>query len=108
MYYIVSIIIVLTGLFLIYKFYPQIDSFIKQHIIPSQKVINIKKEMRDLDSSSNEKSPPPPDSILSKFVKITDQIKEIAHLPLDFLYKSAVSFGTPIFYIFRIPTDKTI
>jgi predicted PurR-regulated permease PerM len=107
MYYLVEFILILIGFFLIYKFYSQIDEYIKKHIISSQKVIDIKKEMNDLDSSSNEENSPK-DENLSKFTKINDEIKNLLYLPVDFLYKSAVSFGTPLFHLLRVPTDKNI
>ena len=108
MYYLVAILIILIGVFLVHKFYSQIDEYIKIHMIPSQNVINIKREMSDLDSSSNEEHSPKEEESLSKFTKISNEINELVHLPIDFLYKSAVSFGTPLFYIFRVPIDKNI
>lgn len=108
MYYLVALIIIVVGIFFVYNFYSQIDAFIKKHIIPSQNVINIKKEMRDLDSSSNEESSPPQEENDSKFTKISNEITELLDLPIDFLYKSLVSFGTPLFYVFRVPKDNNI
>jgi len=108
MYYLVAFILILIGFFLIYKFYSQIDEYIKKHIIPSQKVIDIKKEMNDLDGSSNEENSSSKDENLSKFTKINDEINNLLYLPVDFLYKSAVSFGTPLFHLLRVPTDKNI
>jgi predicted PurR-regulated permease PerM len=108
MYYLVAFILILIGFFLIYKFYSQIDEYIKKHIIPSQKVIDIKKEMNDLDGSSNEENSSSKDENLSKFTKINDEINKLLYLPVDFLYKSAVSFGTPLFHVLRVPTDKNI
>ena len=107
MYYLVAFILIVIGFFLIYKFYSQIDEYIKKHIIPSQKVFDIKKEMNDLDSSSNQEISPK-DENLSKFTKIIDEINKLLYLPVDFLYKSAVSFGTPLFHLLRVSTDKNI
>lgn len=101
MYYlVVAIIIILIGIFLLYRFYPKIDEFIKKHFIPSQNVIYIKKEMKDLDTSSNTELPKKEEEEepLSQFTKISNQIVDILYLPVDLLYKSAISYGTPLFY----------
>jgi hypothetical protein len=96
MYYLVAFIIVVMTLFLVYTFYPQINTIVKQNLIPSQNVIHIKKEMEDLDHSSNPE--PPKKEEISVFSKINAQMNELLHLPIDFLYKLIDIYVTPLFY----------
>lgn len=87
--YIIGIIIIIITIFFTYKFYPKISSLIKQYIIPSQYVKQIKQQMIDLDESTEDHPS-----------QITKTINEILYLPIDFLYKLLITYGTPIFYTF--------
>lgn len=88
--YIIGIIVIVIVLFLIYKFYPKINTLIKKYIISFQYVKQIKQQMKDLDEPIIEKKENPP--------QITKTINEILYLPVDFLYKLIITYGTPIFY----------
>ena len=91
--YIIAIIIVLSILFLIYTFYPKINSLIQKNIIQHENINQIKKEMIDLDNGIEENS-----STSLQNNKITEEISNILYLPIDFIYKLLITYGTPIFY----------
>ena len=88
--YIIGIIIIIITIFFTYKFYLKISGLIKQYIIPSQYVKQIKQQMRDLDEPITENNPS----------QISKTINEILYLPVDFLYKLSITYGTPIFHTF--------
>ena len=91
--YIIGIIIIIITIFFTYKFYPKISGLIKQYIIPSQYVKQIKQQMRDLDQPIDIKTENNPS-------QISKTINEILYLPIDFLYKLSITYGTPIFHTF--------
>jgi hypothetical protein len=95
MYYLVAIIIIIIGVFLLYRFFREIDNFIKKYFIPSQNLIDIKSEMKKLDTSSNIDEN---DEHVSQYTKISNKVIEILYLPADLLYKSIIIYGTPIYY----------
>lgn len=90
--YLIIIIISILILFLIYTFYPKISNIIQKYIINNENVNQIKKEMRDLDNDIEEIPSPVENS------KITEKISDILYLPIDFIYKLIITYGTPIFY----------
>jgi len=96
MYYLVAFIIVVITIFLVYKFYPELNNIIKQNLIPSQNVMHIKKEMKDLDNSSNVDLSKKEE--LSPFSKISTQITELLYLPFEFLTKLLNIYVSPLFY----------
>jgi len=84
--YIIGLIIVFIGLFLIYKNYSKISDFIIKNIIPNQNVIQIKQQMKELDEPKKEE----PEFHFSK------TINEILYIPIHFLYNLLITYGTPI------------
>jgi len=103
--YIIALIVIIIGLYIIYKSYPKIYSYIEKSIVPSQNIKEIKKEMQLLDSS---------DTIHTeehqgmKFSKITERIDELLYVPIDFLYKLFLSYVMPIYYSIYQTTNKNI
>lgn len=88
--YIITIIVILSILFLIYTFYPKINNLVQKHIINYENINEIKMEMKYLDDEIQEK--PPQNS------KIMEKISDILYLPIDFIYKLIITYGTPVFY----------
>lgn len=86
--HIIGLLIIIAGLFLIYKFYNKINDFIIKNILPSQHVKQIKHLMKDLDEKGEK----------SKNHKILETLDEIIQIPIIFLYKLMVTYVTPIFY----------
>lgn len=72
-------------LFIIYNFYSKIDSIVKRYL-PTQRVLDIKSEMHNLDESTTtaEKNPP-------VFQNISQKISDLLYLPIDFLRKIILS-----------------
>jgi len=95
--YIVALIVITIGLYIIYKSYTKIHSYIEKTIIPSQNIKEIKKEMQLLDSSNTIHTE---EDQAMKFSKITDRVDELLYLPIDFLYKLFLSYVIPLYYTF--------
>jgi uncharacterized membrane protein (DUF106 family) len=87
---IIAIIFVLSILFLIYIFYPKINTLVQKHIISYENINEIKREMKYLNDEIEEI--PPQNS------KIMENISDILYLPIDFIYKLIITYGTPVFY----------
>lgn len=88
--HIIGLLIIITGLFLIYKFYNKINDFIIKNIVPSQHVKQIKHIMKDLEEGEKGEK--------GKNHKILETLDEIIQMPIIFLYKLMVTYLTPIFY----------
>jgi sortase (surface protein transpeptidase) len=97
-YYLAAIIIIIITIFLIYKFYSKIDNFIKKNFMHSQNVMEIKSEMKTIDSKmeSSKKDENKPYQIQI----VLDKVNEILYIPVDFLYKLGISYAVPLFYTF--------
>lgn len=88
--YVITIIVVLSILFLIYTFYPKINNIVQKHIINYENINELKIEMKYLDNEIKEITP--------QNSKIMEKISDILYLPIDFIYKLIITYGTPIFY----------
>lgn len=72
-FFIISILII----FIVYQFFPKIDSIIKKYL-PSQRVIDIKSDMKSLDNNIN----------ITKTDSINDKLDNIIFMPIEYLYRS--------------------
>ncbi len=88
--HIIGLLIIIAGLFLIYKFYNKINDFIIKNILPSQHVKQIKHVMKDLEEGEQGEK--------GKNHKILETLDEIIQMPIILLYKLMVTYVTPIFY----------
>ena len=85
--FILFFIVVIIILFLVFKFFPKLDSILKQYL-PSQRVITIKSEMNHLDKISKENNIP--EQNISD--KIIGNLNRIAFMPFEYLYRGVLSF----------------
>ena len=112
--YIYAFIIILLLIVTIYNFYSNISSFIKEKIIVSQYVSQIKEEMVNLDENKSnilekeEDDENEENEQTTHFSKITEQLSEIVYMPIDFFYKLVISYGKPIVYNISQPIIKNI
>jgi hypothetical protein len=87
--FILFFIVLLIILFLVYKFFPKLDYFLKQYL-PSQRVINIKTEMHNLDKSDmNSKIDK---QKTQEIFKKMEKINNIPFLLIDYFNKLVFSF----------------
>ena len=73
LFFLITIIII----YIVYRFFPKIDSIIKTYL-PSQRVVDIKMEMHSLDIDLKKDS---------NNDKINEKIYNIAFIPIDYLYR---------------------
>jgi len=81
-------------LFLVYKFFPKIDRFLKQYL-SSQRVINIKTEMKTVDnlwSKTNKHQQNDNKKGQSINETIIEKVYTIAFIPFDYLYRGILSY----------------
>ena len=71
-------IISISIIFIVYKFFPKIDYIIKKYL-PSQRVIDIKSDMKSLDNNNIN---------ITKTDSINDKLDNIIFIPIDYLYRS--------------------
>jgi len=90
---VITLVLSIFIIFIIYKFYSKIDSIIKQYL-PSQKVVDIKRDMKNANkiieekSRENSQNNDMPDS---KINNIFQKINEIVFMPVEFMQKAAGS-----------------
>ena len=93
--FILFLIVLLIIIFLVYKFFPKLDAFLKQYL-KSQRVINIKTEMKHLDnkylkknneSQNNESKNDQSQNNKSKIQNIFEKVNNIPFMLIDYLNK---------------------
>jgi len=88
----ITILLSLGVIFLIYKFYSKIDSLLKTYL-PTQRVIDIKSEMRSIDTIQTT------DKAIELDSKIDDLYQKIDHIvfmPIEFIKKFILSITSKI------------
>ena len=89
---IITFLLSLIIIFLIYKFYSKIDSLLKTYL-PTQRVINIKSEMKNIDTiqSTNKTI-----DLDSKLNHLYEKIDDILFIPIEFIKNSSLSITSKI------------
>jgi predicted PurR-regulated permease PerM len=70
-------------IFIIYKFYPKINNFIKQ-FLPKQSVLDIKATMKKVDKENQQDIP----KIKTNYEIFLERINEITYMPIVFIQKA--------------------
>lgn len=87
--FIIFFLIFITILFLVYRFFPKLDSFLKNYL-PSQRVINIKSEMNNIDKTMKNSQQNSTDQTINE--KIIEHINKVVFIPINYLYRGFISF----------------
>ena len=87
---VITLVLSIFIIFIIYKFYSKIDSIIKQYL-PSQKVVDIKRDMKNANKIIEERKRENNDIPDSKINNIFQKINEIVFMPVEFMQKATDS-----------------